>query len=65
MAEKLSGRAWRYGDDVDTDRIIPARYLNTFQPEELARHCLEDLDPTFAGRVERGDILVAGKNFGC
>ncbi|WP_221038815.1 3-isopropylmalate dehydrogenase [Gelria sp. Kuro-4] len=65
MQEKLSGRVWKYGDDIDTDRIIPARYLNTFQPEELARHCLEDLDPAFAGRVKRGDILVAGKNFGC
>ncbi|MDK2856561.1 MAG: 3-isopropylmalate dehydrogenase [Bacillota bacterium] len=65
MADKLSGRVWKYGDDIDTDRIIPARYLNTFQKEELARHCLEDLDPAFAGRVQPGDILVAGKNFGC
>jgi len=59
------GRVWKYGDDVDTDVIIPARYLNTADPTELARHCLEDLDPTFATRVRPGDVIVAGKNFGC
>jgi len=61
----LQGKVWRYGDNVDTDVIIPARYLNTSDPQELAAHCLEDLDPEFAGRVQAGDILVAGKNFGC
>jgi 3-isopropylmalate/(R)-2-methylmalate dehydratase small subunit len=61
----LSGRAWKYGDDVDTDVIIPARYLNTSDPAELARHCMEDLDPGFAAGVSPGDIVVAGKNFGC
>jgi 3-isopropylmalate/(R)-2-methylmalate dehydratase small subunit len=61
----LEGRAWKYGDDVDTDVIIPARYLNTSDPAELARHCMEDLDPEFAAKVSAGDILVAGKNFGC
>ena len=59
------GKAWKYGDDVDTDLIIPARYLNTSDPAELARHCMEDLDREFAAKVSPGDILVAGKNFGC
>ena len=59
------GKAWKYGDDVDTDVIIPARYLNTSDPAELARHCMEDLDREFAAKVSPGDILVAGKNFGC
>jgi 3-isopropylmalate dehydrogenase/3-isopropylmalate/(R)-2-methylmalate dehydratase small subunit len=62
---KLQGRAWKFGDDVDTDIIIPARYLNTSDPKELAAHCMEDGDPQFAGRVKPGDIIVAGKNFGC
>lgn len=61
----LEGRVWKYGDDVDTDVIIPARYLNTSDPAELARHCMEDLDREFAAKVSAGDILVAGKNFGC
>jgi 3-isopropylmalate dehydratase small subunit len=61
----LQGRVWKYGDDIDTDVIIPARYLNTTGPAELARHCLEDLDRHFAGQVKAGDIIVAGKNFGC
>jgi 3-isopropylmalate dehydratase small subunit len=61
----LKGRAWKYGDDVDTDVIIPARYLNTSDPKELARHCMEDIDREYAGKVAPGDILVAGKNFGC
>ncbi len=61
----LTGTAWKYGDDVDTDVILPARYLNTSDPLELAKHCLEDLDPAFAARVSPGDLLVAGKNFGC
>lgn len=58
-------RAHKYGNDVDTDVIIPARYLNTSAPEELAAHCMEDIDPMFAGRVRHGDIIVAGRNFGC
>ncbi len=62
---ELTGKAWKYGDDVDTDVIIPARYLNTSDPAELARHCMEDLDREFAAKVAPGDILVAGKNFGC
>ena len=62
---KLQGRAWKYGANVDTDAIIPARYLNVSDPDQLAGHCMEDLDPTFAGRVQRGDFIVAGPNFGC
>ncbi|NLM36858.1 MAG: 3-isopropylmalate dehydratase small subunit [Firmicutes bacterium] len=62
---KAKGRVFRYQDNVDTDVIIPARYLNTFDPEELAAHCLEDLDPEFRQKVQPGDIIVAGKNFGC
>ena len=62
---QLKGRVWRCGSDVDTDLIIPARYLNTSEPKELALHCMEDADPTFAGKVQPGDIIVAGKNFGC
>jgi 3-isopropylmalate/(R)-2-methylmalate dehydratase small subunit len=62
---QVKGTAWRFGDDVDTDAIIPARYLNTIDPQELARHCMEDADATFAERVKPGDIIVAGKNFGC
>lgn len=62
---KLSGTVYKYGDNVDTDVIIPARYLNTFDPTELAKHCLEDLDPAFAAKVRPGDILLAGSNFGC
>jgi len=61
----MSGNVWKYGDDVDTDVIIPARYLNVSTPEELARHCMEDMDPGFAGRVRAGDVIVAGENFGC
>ena len=61
----ITGRIWKYGDNVDTDVIIPARYLNTIDPAELGRHCLEDLDPGFATAVKAGDIIVAGRNFGC
>ncbi|MFN4245421.1 MAG: 3-isopropylmalate dehydratase small subunit [Brevinematia bacterium] len=60
----IRGRVWKYGDDIDTDKIIPARYLNTTDPKELAKHCLEDEDPSFSSKVQEGDILVAGKNFG-
>ena len=55
----------KYGDNIDTDVIIPARHLNTSDPAELAAHCMEDIDATFAGCVRPGDILVAGRNFGC
>lgn len=60
----LEGRAWRYGDNVDTDVIIPARYLTATSAEELGAHCLEDLDPEFVKKVRPGDMIVAGKNFG-
>jgi 3-isopropylmalate/(R)-2-methylmalate dehydratase small subunit len=59
------GTAWKFGDNVDTDLIIPARYLTTPDMRALARHCLDDLEPGFAGKVARGDFVVAGKNFGC
>lgn len=59
------GKVWRYGDNVDTDVIIPARYLNTADPKELAVHCMEDIDTTFAPNVQSGDIMVADRNFGC
>lgn len=62
---KYTGKIYKFGADVDTDAIIPARYLNTFDPEELAKHCMEDADPTFPSRVKPGDIIVADKNFGC
>jgi len=61
----ISGRVWKYGDNIDTDAIIPARYLNTTSEHELASHCMEDLDPDFVRNVRPGDIVVAGKNFGC
>ena len=62
---QFKGTVFRYGRDIDTDVIIPARYLNTSDPAELARHCLEDLDTTFVERVREGDIIVADENFGC
>lgn len=62
---RFKGNAHRYGRDIDTDVIIPARYLNTTEPSELAKHCLEDLDTSFAGKVQPGDIIVAEENFGC
>ncbi|WP_302483266.1 3-isopropylmalate dehydratase small subunit [uncultured Dialister sp.] len=61
----LEGKVWRYGDNIDTDVIIPARYLNTFDPKELAKHCMVDIDKNFAQKVRPGDIMVGGKNFGC
>lgn len=65
----LEGKVWRYGDNIDTDVIIPARYLNSFDPKDLAAHCMEDSDEhqeaPFAANVVEGDILVGGKNFGC
>lgn len=62
---KFKGTVHRYGRDIDTDVIIPARYLNTSDPAELARHCLEDLDVEFVNNVQPGDIIVADENFGC
>jgi len=62
---KRKGKAWKFGDDVDTDAIIPARYLNTSDPGELAAHCMEDANPDFVIKVASGDFIVAGKNFGC
>ena len=62
---KIEGKVWRYGDNIDTDVIIPARYLNTFDPAELAKHCMIDIDENFAANVKAGDIMVGGKNFGC
>ena len=62
---KLHGNALCYGDNVDTDVIIPARYLNTSNPQELAAHCMEDIDPDFLKKVKPGDIIAAGRNFGC
>jgi len=62
---ELRGRVHKFGDDINTDEIIPARYLNTSDPQELARHAMEDADPEFARRVRPGDFIVAGRNFGC
>jgi 3-isopropylmalate dehydratase small subunit len=62
---KFRGKVWKFGDNIDTDAIIPARYLTTTDPAELARHCMEDLDAGFAAHVGAGDIIVAGENFGC
>ena len=62
---KLKGKVWKFKDNINTDEIIPARYLNTFDEQELARHCMEDADKDFPKKVKKGDIIVAGKNFGC
>ena len=62
---KLKGKAHKFSNDVNTDEIIPARYLSTTDPKELAKHCMEDADADFASKVKEGDIIVAGKNFGC
>ena len=61
----FKGKIWKFGDDVNTDEIIPARFLNTQDAKELGAHCMEDIDKDFAKKVSRGDIIVAGKNFGC
>jgi 3-isopropylmalate/(R)-2-methylmalate dehydratase small subunit len=61
----IEGKTWVFGDNIDTDVIIPARYLMTTDPAELAKHCMEDIDPGFAASVHPGDVLVAGNNFGC
>ena len=65
MRNLKSGKCFCYGDDVDTDVIIPARYLNTSDPEELKKHCMEDIDKNFASEVKEGDFIVAKDNFGC
>ena len=62
---KCQGKVWKFGADVDTDAIIPARYLNTSDPAELAKHCMEDADAEFMDKMRPGDIIVAEKNFGC
>ena len=62
---KANGTVFKYGDNVDTDVIIPARYLNSSDPKELATHCMEDIDKEFVNKVKKGDIIVAEKNFGC
>ncbi|MDQ7043217.1 MAG: 3-isopropylmalate dehydratase small subunit, partial [Sulfurimonas sp.] len=61
----INGKVWTFGKDIDTDIIIAARYLNTSVPEELAKHIMEDSDPEFVNKINRGDIIVAGENFGC
>ena len=62
---RANGTVFKFHDNVDTDVIIPARYLNSSDPAELAKHCMEDIDATFVNKVAKGDIIVAGKNFGC
>jgi 3-isopropylmalate dehydratase small subunit len=61
----VKGKAWKFGNDINTDLILPARYLNTTDAHELASHCMEDVDPEFLTRISPGDIIVAGENFGC
>jgi 3-isopropylmalate dehydratase small subunit len=61
----FKGRVWKFGDNIDTDAIIPARYLTTSDPRELAAHCMEDADPNFVARMKTGDIILGGENFGC
>ena len=62
---KFKGRIWKFGDNIDTDAIIPARYLNIWDPQGLAAHCMEDADPDFMKKMKKGDIIVGGENFGC
>ncbi len=62
---KIKGKIWKFGDNIDTDAIIPARYLNTSDPKELAKHVMEDADKDFPSKVKPGDIIMGGKNFGC
>ncbi|MGD0280300.1 MAG: 3-isopropylmalate dehydratase small subunit [Smithella sp.] len=61
----FKGKVWKFGDNIDTDAIIPARYLTTSDPQELAAHCMEDADPDFITRMKTGDIILGGENFGC
>jgi 3-isopropylmalate/(R)-2-methylmalate dehydratase small subunit len=62
---KIKAKVWRFGDNIDTDLIIAARYLNTSEPKELAKHVMEDADPDFVKKLNVGDVIVAGENFGC
>lgn len=62
---KLQGKVFKFGDDINTDEIIPARYMNTFDPVALSEHCMEDSDPEFVNKIKDGDIIVGGENFGC
>jgi len=62
---KFSGKVWKFGDNIDTDAIVPARYLNTSDPKELAKHCMENADPNFVKKMKPGDIIIGGENFGC
>lgn len=62
---RFKGKVWKFGNDVNTDEIIPARFLNTQDPRELGTHCMEDIDAGFSRKVSKGDIIVAGRNFGC
>ncbi|HOQ42258.1 MAG: 2,3-dimethylmalate dehydratase small subunit [Deltaproteobacteria bacterium ADurb.Bin151] len=61
----FTGKVWKFGDNIDTDAIIPARYLNTSDPVQLAAHCMEDADPDFVKKMKSGDIILGGENFGC
>ena len=61
----IKGRVWKFGDNIDTDAIIPARHLTTSDPQELAAHCMEDADPQFISKIKKGDIIMGGENFGC
>lgn len=61
----LKAKAWKYGDNIDTDVIIPARYLTSSDPKHLAKHCMEDVDAEFVNKAEEGDFIIGGKNFGC
>ena len=61
----INGKSWKYGDNVNTDEIIPARYLNTTDEKELAAHCMEDIDKDFVKKTNEGDLIIAGENFGC
>ncbi len=62
---KIRGKAWKFGNDINTDEIIPARFLNTTDPQELGSHCMAGIDEDFVKKIKKGDIIVAGKNFGC
>lgn len=61
----FQGKVWKFGNNIDTDAIIPARYLTTSDPQELAAHCMEDADPHFVTKIKTGDIILGGENFGC
>src|SRR5665648_25086 len=65
MMEKIEGKVWKFGDNIDTDVIIPGRYLRTFSLDDLAAHVMEGIDPNFSKNVKKGDIIVADWNFGC